>query len=316
MRGVIFLGAETQKGWPVMKRVVSVSLGSSSRDHKATMQLLGQEVTVERIGTDGDIEKAIQLYNELDGQVDALGVGGIDLTVHVENRHYPLRGALKLVAGVKQTPVVDGDGLKFTMERRVMQYVEAEIGQEIWPKRAMMCSAASRYAMALSFHEAGYDTVYCDLMFALGIPIPVKGLRNLRILAAILMPIVGFLPLSFLYPTGEKQDINVPKYEKYYQWASVIGGDFLYIKRHIPLQMDGKVIVTNTTTQDDVKMLTERGVKYLVTTTPRLEGRSFGTNVMEGALVAVAGKGRKLTTSELEELIEELGLRPTIEKLN
>jgi hypothetical protein len=299
-----------------MKRVVSVSLGSTSRDHKATIQLLGQEVTVERIGTDGDIEKTIQLYNELDGQVDALGVGGIDLTVHVEKRHYPLRGALKLVAGVKQTPVVDGDGLKFTMERRVMQYVEAEIGHEISPKRAMMGSAASRYAMALSFHEAGYDTVYCDLMFALGIPIPVKGIRNLRILAAILMPIVGFLPLSFLYPTGEAQDINVPKYEKYYQWASVVAGDFLYLKRHMPLRMDGKVIVTNTTTQADVKMLTERGVKYLVTTTPRLEGRSFGTNVMEGALVAVAGKGRKLTTSELDELIEELGLRPTIEKLN
>jgi len=36
-----------------MKRVVSVSLGSSRRDHKATLQLLGQEVTVERIGTDG-----------------------------------------------------------------------------------------------------------------------------------------------------------------------------------------------------------------------------------------------------------------------
>ena len=239
-----------------------------------------------------------------------------DIMDHEERIILLERNLDKLVAGVKQTPVVDGDGLKFTMERRVMQYVEAEIGHEISPKRAMMGSAASRYAMALSFHEAGYDTVYCDLMFALGIPIPVKGIRNLRILAAILMPIVGFLPLSFLYPTGEAQDINVPKYEKYYQWASVVAGDFLYIKRHMPLRMDGKVIVTNTTTQEDVKMLTERGVKYLVTTTPRLEGRSFGTNVMEGALVAVAGKGRKLTTSELEELIEELGLRPTIEKLN
>jgi hypothetical protein len=139
---------------------------------------------------------------------------------------------------------------------------------------------------------------------------------SLEILAAILLPILGHLPISFIYPTGEKQTINVPKYEKHYQWASVVAGDFLYIKRHMPLRMDGKVIVTNTTTQEDVKMLTERGVKYLVTTTPRLEGRSFGTNVMEGALVAVAGKGRKLTTDELEELIEKLSLRPTIEKLN
>ena len=299
-----------------MKRVVSVSLGSSSRDHKATLQLLGQEVTVERIGTDGDIEKAIQLYNELDGQVDALGVGGIDLTLRVRDRHYPLYQALKLVKDVKHTPVVDGGGLKHTLERRVMQFVEQEIGDEISPKRGMLASSVDRFGMALSFAEAGYEMVYADLMFALGLGIPLHTIRSVEILAAILLPILGHLPISFIYPTGEKQTINEPKWEKYYQWASVAAGDFLYIKRHMPLRMDGKVIVTNTTTQEDVKMLTERGVKYLVTTTPRLEGRSFGTNVMEGALVAVAGKGRKLTTSELEELIKELDLGPAIEKLN
>ena len=299
-----------------MKRVVSVSLGSSSRDHKATLQLLSQEVTVERIGTDGDIEKAIQLYNELDGQVDALGVGGIDLTLRVRDRHYPLYQALKLVKDVKHTPVVDGGGLKHTLERRVMQFVEQEIGDEISPKRGVLTSPVDRFGMALSFAEAGYKMVYADLMFALGLGIPLHTIRSVEILAAILLPILGHLPIRFIYPTGEKQTINEPKWEEHYQWASVVAGDFLYIKRHMPLRMDGKVIVTNTTTQEDVKMLTERGLKYLVTTTPRLEGRSFGTNVMEGALVTVAGKERKLTTSELEELIKELDLGPAIEKLN
>jgi hypothetical protein len=56
-------------------------------------------------------------------------------------------------------------------------------------------------------------------------------------------------------------------------------------------------------------------VRYLVTTTPRLEGRSFGTNMMEAALVAVAGKGRPLTQPELAEMIERLGLRPHIERI-
>jgi hypothetical protein len=212
--------------------------------------------------------------------------------------------------------VVDGGGLKHTLERRVMQFVEQEIGDEISPKRGMLASSVDRFGMALSFAEAGYDMVYADLMFALGLGIPLRTIRSVEILAAILLPILGHLPISFIYPTGEKQTINEPKWEEYYQWASVVAGDFLYIKRHMPLRMDGKVIVTNTTTQEDVKMLTERGVKYLVTTTPRLEGRSFGTNVMEGALVSVAGKGRRLTTSELEELIKELDLGPAIEKLN
>ena len=42
-----------------MKRAVSVSLGSSERDKKVEVELLGEMVSIERMGTDGDIEKAI-----------------------------------------------------------------------------------------------------------------------------------------------------------------------------------------------------------------------------------------------------------------
>lgn len=58
----------------------------------------------------------------------------------------------------------------------------------------------------------------------------------------------------------------------------------------MPERLDGKIIVTNTVTQEDVEMMKEKGVKMLITTTPNINGRSFGTNVMEGVLVAVAGK--------------------------
>ena len=67
-----------------MKQAVSISLGSITRDKKVAITLLGEEITIERIGTNGDVEKAIQLYHELDGKVDAFGVGGIDLGMTVK----------------------------------------------------------------------------------------------------------------------------------------------------------------------------------------------------------------------------------------
>ena len=298
-----------------MKKVVSISLGSSRRDHKVVIELLGEQVSIERIGTDGDVERARQLYQELDGQVDAFGMGGTDLTLRVGGRHYRLYQAYKLVEGVRHTPVVDGGGLKHTLERRVMQYVEAEIGAEISPKRALITAAVDRYGMALSFVEAGYETIFGDFMFGLGLPLPVRDLRTVRLLARFILPIFGRLPMHMLYPIGEKQQVNIPKWEKYYHWASVVAGDFLYIQRHMPLDMAGKTIVTNTTTEADVEFLAERGVKYLVTTTPRLEGRSFGTNAIEAALVAISGRGRPLTDEEVEEMLAALKLHPSIEKL-
>ena len=298
-----------------MKRAVSISLGSCTRDKKVTCTLLGEEVTIERIGTDGDEEKATQMYNEMDGEVDALGVGGIDLGLNVADRYYPLYDAQKLVAGVRQTPVVDGGGLKLTLERGIAQFIEREIGDEIHPKRVLITAGVDRYGSAVSFDEAGYEIIFGDLGFALGIPIPIRSLRGLRMLARILMPIAGRLPLAFIYPTGEKQEEIVPKFGKWYNWATVVSGDCLYIKHHMPDRLDGKVIVTNTTTPADVEAFRQRGARYLVTSTPRLDGRSFGTNMMEAALVAVAGKGRPLTTDELQEMLERLDLKPTIQRL-
>jgi hypothetical protein len=98
-----------------MKRAVSVSLGSSQRDKSVKVNLNGQEILVERIGTDGDIQKARQLYLDLDGKVDAFGVGGMDLYLRMDDRAYPLHAALKLVSGFKQAPLCDGFGLMHTL---------------------------------------------------------------------------------------------------------------------------------------------------------------------------------------------------------
>jgi len=298
-----------------MKRAVSISLGSTQRDKDVEVELLGERVRIERIGTDGDIAKATAMFTELDGQVDAFGVGGIDLGEHTPWKFYPLHDAQRMVKNVKRTPIVDGGGLKMTLEAHVMQHVEREIGAEIQPKTALLVAAITRYGMTRSFIEAGYDCVFADLMFALGVPIAVRGVTALRRLAKLLLPILGRMPIEWLYPTGEKQEKNEPKYEKYYQWASVTAGDFLYVKKHLPLRMDGKVIVTNTTTTADVDLLRARGVKYLITTTPVYDGRSFGTNMLEAALVAASGKSRPLTHEELDALIDQLDLKPQIQRL-
>ena len=99
-----------------MKRIVSVSLGSSRRDKTVTATLLGQEFTLERIGCDGDAQRMMRLIAELDGKVDALGLGGIDLYLFGAGRKYTIRDAMKMASAAKKTPVFDGSYLKNTWE--------------------------------------------------------------------------------------------------------------------------------------------------------------------------------------------------------
>jgi len=84
----------------------------------------------------------------------------------------------------------------------------------------------------------------------------------------------------------------------------------------MPDDMKGKVVVTNTTVEEDVALFREVGVKYLITSTPILDGRSFGTNMMEAALVALSGKKRPLTKEEISDLLKQLELKPQIHILN
>jgi hypothetical protein len=250
--------------------------------------------------------------------VDAFGVGGADLGMMVDKKWYPLYSVQKMVRFVKQTPLVDGAGLKNTLENKLAPFVDKNIGDYVQQrgKKVLVTSGADRWGMSKSFIDAGYETVFGDLMFGLGLPFAVRSEASLKFLAGLLMPIAGRLPFEWVYPTGEKQEVRIPKWEKYYHWGTVIAGDCHYVKRHMPDDMQGKVIATNTTTPEDVALFKKLGVKYLVTSTPVLEGRSFGTNMMEAALVAISGKNRPLTAAEYNELLDKLGFEPQLQELN
>jgi len=294
-----------------MKRAVSISLGSSQRDKRVLINLKGVPIEVERVGTDGDVEKAVRLFAELDGKVDVLGVGGVDLYIRLDQREYPLRAALKLVQGVHHTPLVDGRGLKHTLERRVFELAEPALGGVPHFTCAFVPVAVDRLGLAQAAESVSDQVIIGDLMVALGIPIPVRGIQAYKRLARILLPFVSYFPMSMLF-YGSGGSEHEPKYTRYWQQADLLAGDFLFMRKYMPLDLQGKTIVTNTTTQENVDLLRKRGIRAVITTTPRYEGRSFGTNTMEAALTAYASKGRALSDSELNALIDELDLRPDV----
>jgi hypothetical protein len=127
----------------------------------------------------------------------------------------------------------------------------------------------------------------------------------------ILLPVVSYFPMSMIfYGSGGAE--HEPKYVKYFEESDLLAGDFLFMRKYMPTNLSGKTVVTNTTTEENVKLLRSRGVKTVITTTPRYDGRSFGTNMLEAALTAYAGMGRRLTDDELNRLIDELGLKPGV----
>lgn len=299
-----------------MKRVVSVSLGTSKRDKTSQTAILGETFQIERRGTDGDLRRFAALFTELDGQVDALGVGGCDIYVVVGERKYAFRQILSLVSGAKRTPVVDGSGLKHTLERQAILDLAERGIVDFKREKVLLVSAVDRYGMAQALVAQGADVVYGDLLFGLGLPIPIHSYRTVEWIGRLTLPIITRLPFKWFYPTGEKQEQRTPKHAKAFQEATFICGDWHFIRRYAPDRLDGKTVLTQTLRKADLDWLRSAGVRRAITTTPVIEGETFATNVMEGVLVTLIGKPlSEITEADYRAQLARLGWSPNVIEL-
>jgi hypothetical protein len=296
-----------------MKRVVSVSLGSSQRDHSYTSDFLGQTVEISRIGFDGNFKLAQAKLRELDGQVAAIGLGGVDISLRCKDQVYFLRDGRRLADCVKTTPVVDGSGLKDTLEADMIRWLVETKQLDFRNKNVLLASALDRYAMAETIVLAGGNCTFADKIFALQLDEPIYSLEELEQEARRLLPELVKMPISFLYPVGKNQNEiePLPLTNGYFEKADIIAGDFHIIRKRLPNRVDGKIFITNTVTQSDVQELKNRGAIQLITSTPEFNGRSFGTNVLEALCVALLGQTYdSVNPQEYSPLLQQLGIRP------
>ncbi|MGI6413325.1 MAG: quinate 5-dehydrogenase [Syntrophomonadaceae bacterium] len=296
-----------------LKHIVSVSLGSSKRDHAFETEFFGERFLIERIGTNGDWNKAIELIRSLDGKIDAFGMGGIDLYVRIAGKPYVIRDAKKLLAEARKTPMVDGSGLKNTLERKCIYDVQNQGIIDFKDKKVLMVCAVDRFGMAEAFTEIGAKLTIGDLIYTIGIPIPLHSLNTLRFIGRMIAPIVVRMPFEKIYPTGKDQEVIISKHQKYYYEADILAGDFHYIKRYLPEKLNRQVIITNTTTAEDLKMLKARGISKVITTTPNMGGRSFGTNVIEAIIVSLLNRPfDEISAGDYYRMLEQLEMKPGV----
>lgn len=301
-----------------MLRVVSVSLGSTARDHRAEIALLGRKILVERRGTDGSLRRALRLLRELDGRVDAISLGGINLYLSAGSRRYTFKDALRLAGAVRHTPLVDGSGIKESWEPYVVELARQKIGLPREGQKVLLASALDRWPLAEAFARAGCRLMIGDALFALGLPLVFSSLHSFAAVAQIFLPFFCRLPIGLLYPTGKKQEKSRPRFGSLYRQADILAGDFHFLRRYLPQDLGGKAVFTSTLTRQDVEELSRRGARYLVTFAPEMGGRWFGANVLEAICTALLqNQGvREIKPSLYRPLLLEAGLAPGIYRLN
>ncbi len=301
------------------KKIISISLGPSIDNYAFTTRLFGEEFYVQRFGTDGDAPRARQMVAQFDGQADAIGLGGMNITLRVGRRTFVHRYTQHIANGAQSTPVVDGTHLKNTLERWAISQVARKQPELFQHRQIFVLSGVHHYALAQVLRRFTDRIIFGDPIFHLNLPIALNSFRQLERYADWVLPRLCQGPHGRLYPVGPAPQHSTPRGERYFTAANVIVGDIAYLRRYAPNDLRRKIVVTNSLSTADLERLKEQGAQSVVNLTPAFSDQHplVDLNVIEAMFTSLLDRpATELTDDDYLDLVSRWQHEPQITVLN
>jgi len=164
----------------VMKRIVSVSLGSSAGDYESTSQFLGETFHVRRVGADWDVGKAEALLERHEQEADAIGIGMVQDHATVGTRSITDRLTSRLERKVTRVPATTGARLRTFFDEWAIRHVQREQGDYFTNARVLFLSGIANYRIASVLSEYTKNLRFADPAAVDGVPMVLGSLRSLE----------------------------------------------------------------------------------------------------------------------------------------
>ncbi len=304
-----------------MKEIVSVSLGPSDRDDEFETEFLGQDFYIRRIGTDGSLERAVELLTKWDREADAMGLGHVRFPHDIGPGHATeshLEKLRKLSHRLK-TPVVTGESLRKVGYEWSLRHIQFKFGGNYFDNaRVLFLSGMTNYSMAKVMAEYTENLTFADPILENGISKFLNSLKEMELYAK------GFHDILKWVPTKRLASSAVPIrawndyiLRKAMQKANIIVVPYYgfhdYVEKCTLEELGGKIIVTSTAYDDRIQFLKDRGVDVVIDSTPKILEKVVGVNVLEALIVAALEKPpEEITNDDLLEVVSEQKMDPRV----
>ena len=166
-----------------MKKVVTVTLGSSKQDFEFKTEFLGQSFSVKRMGADDDTGKAWELMRRQQATADAIGLGEIGDHYQVGLRTVVNKETQRLLHVVTRVPVTTGATLRRLLQVRAVRYVQKELGHYFNNNLVLFLSGMRNYDMAVALSDYTKNLSFADALFQTGAPTMLTSLEQLELYA-------------------------------------------------------------------------------------------------------------------------------------
>lgn len=302
-----------------MKQIVSISLGKSSDDYEFAAEFLGQQFTIKRVGTDGDVNLAADLMEQWSAEADAICLGGLNFDYAIGSSRAMAEQAKKVKALKSRisTPITTGERLRRVSYEWAIRHLQFKHGNNYFNHtKVLFLSGLLNYNIAKVISEWTDNLTFADPVFENGIPkflhsldeldLYAKGVHDFldwvptRRLASSAMPIRAWNKYIVRKAIQKTSILVVPTYD-FYEYLNGCGLE----------ELGGKTIITSTVYEDRIQFLKERGVDVVIDCTPKILEQVVGFNVLEALIAAALDISLdELTDDDLLEVISEQRLDP------
>jgi predicted amino acid dehydrogenase len=295
-----------------MKKVVTVTLGSSKLDYEFQTEFLGHTYTVRRMGADQDTGKAWELMRRQQATADAIGLGEISDHYQVGLRTIENKETKRLLNVVTRVPVTTGATLRRLLQVRAVRHVQKELGHYFNNNLVLFLSGMRNYDMAVAMSDYTKNLSFADALFQTGAPKMLTSLEQLELYAKGSKLMLGGKPGQLLESslTSIKNRMVAEVVAK----SHVIVGTYAEIKAvGNATNLKGKTLITSAVDDERLAYFTKCKVNLVIDVSPKLFQEVVGINTLEAMILAKLEKPmEEVSDDDFVEILDELDIKPRL----
>ena len=295
-----------------MKKVVTVTLGSSKQDFEFKTEFLGQQFSVRRLGADNDTGQAWELMRRQQATADAIGLGEISDHYQVGLRTVVNKETQRLMNVVTRVPVTTGATLRRLLQVRAVRHVQKELGNYFNNNLVLFLSGMRNYDMAVAMSDYSKNLNFADAVFQTGAPTLLGSLEMLELYAKGSNLVLNNTP-------GQVLESSLAGYKKKRVAAAVakshvVVGTFGEIKAVTDSgNLVGKTLITSAVDDERLAFFKAQKVNLVIDVSPKLFDKVVGINTLEAMILAALEKPpEEVSDDDFSEILDELKIVPRL----
>jgi predicted amino acid dehydrogenase len=295
-----------------MKKVVTVTLGSSKQDFEFKTDFLGQVFSVKRMGADDDTGKAWELMRRQQTTADAIGLSEVGDHYQVGLRTVVNKETHRLLNVVTRVPVTTGATLRRMLQVRAVRYVQKELGNYFNNNLVLFLSGMRNYDMAVALSDYTKNLSFADALFQTGAPAMLTSLEQLEL----------FAKGSDLMLSGKSGEILESALTgfKNNRISAAVAKSHVIVGTYHELEvvgktadLEGKTLITSAVDDERLAFFTKCKVNLVIDVSPKLFEKVVGINTLEAMILAALEKRcEEVSDDDFEEILDELHIKPRL----